>query len=256
MSSRTYDFTLGAAVGAVHRLDVLGSRVRLVSNAAGTSLRIRTNKGDDYTVQEGQGFRMPDGQMVREIFVINTAAVATTGTVFVGDENFEDARVTGNVRIIDQSADKTLSGNQFLGGQSQNPDAANQSVVSIRATGGKRIAVKSMTVISSIAGDFIFNLGSGPGTATPMTAQGYNKLQGGAASSGAVSAGIAAPATVLAAGELPGASVIGARLPVLASTPQTVNLPTPIVLTGTAVLAVLGLVVNRQISAIFDWEEL
>ena len=83
MSSNSYDFTLGAAVGASQLLNVTGSRLSLIS-ASGGMVEVTTDNGKKYKLLEGQGFAFPAGKTFNWVSIRNTQAAANLGTVFIG----------------------------------------------------------------------------------------------------------------------------------------------------------------------------
>ena len=111
MASRIYDFTLAASIGATQRLDVMASRVKILS--CSYPVEVRTDTGDVYSLLSGQGFNLPTGKTFREVVLRNTVAAAQSGTLFIGDESFEDSRITGEVNIIDGERLKVLAGYAF-----------------------------------------------------------------------------------------------------------------------------------------------
>ena len=251
MASRIYDFTLAASVGATQRLDVMASRVKIISSAY--AVEVRTDTGDVYSLLAGQGFSLPAGQTFREVVLRNTVALAQAGVIFIGDETFEDSRVTGDVTVIDNSASKTVAGNQFINSQTAVADVANVSVAAIYAN-GKRVSIKSITVQSTIAGDVVLGTGTSTGTSYAGPGPVRNKSIGAAVSTYQTAAGIQAGATPTAA-EVPGYSGL-IRVFVAANTPFVLPLKEPIVISGTQQLVLNGQVINRIVGFIHEAEEL
>jgi len=101
--SGIYDVTM--APGASTQIPALGSYAKVYS-APGGSVQVKLDGGDGFSLMEGQGVRLPDGQTFRDINVRNTSGVAQTVLLFVGDARFEDTRITGSVRIIDEVTDR------------------------------------------------------------------------------------------------------------------------------------------------------
>ena len=112
--SRQYDFTLGASVGVSQLMHVSGNRVRLVSTPGGP-VRVKLSNGDAYDLEAGQGFRLDPGKGFRELVVSNINGVAQTGSIFIGDDTFEDVRIPGQVQVLDGSAASTASDVEFIG---------------------------------------------------------------------------------------------------------------------------------------------
>jgi hypothetical protein len=91
-----------------------------------------------------------------------TAAVGATGTVQIGHGSIDSSRITGNVKIIDNGAELTMAGKQFLGAAAQAADAAKCSIVGIHAdTVG--FAIRSIVVTSDVSGALTIV----PATGTP-----------------------------------------------------------------------------------------
>ena len=105
--SGTYDFTIAA--GASQRFPVIGNKAKIISASAATPLKIRLDSGDAYSCLEGQGAVLPDGKYFSEVTVSNPGAAAQTGFIFIGDAAFEDTRITGDVRVIDQIASSVIT---------------------------------------------------------------------------------------------------------------------------------------------------
>lgn len=228
------------------------------ANGADESVRVRADGNDLGLFLPGDFCNLPVFATRWEVLPVTGTA---TGTFRLGVGVVGSSRLTGIVKVIDQSFDKTLSGNQFFGGTANSADAVNQSIVSIRLSAagqaaGKRISVKKLILSSPSAGDFMLNGGSNTGTSiSGVVASAFNKLIPGSGPSAILNGNIAAPSIALAAGEMAGAFQLGGRLSVAASTVFIVPFSEPIVITGTGVLAVLGITANRQVNATFEWEE-
>lgn len=252
MASRIYDFTLGASVGATQRLDVMAARVKIISSVY--AVEVRTDTGDVYSLLAGQGFSLPAGQTFREVVLRNTVAIAQAGVVFIGDESFEDSRVTGDVTVIDASASKTNLGKQFFASDANNANAVAYCLICLNANGA-RAAVKRLLIYSSVAGTVTMGSYTSAGTATPLAGSLVNMLFGGAASTVKSGASITAAATPTA-GEVPGYLQF-LRVYVQANQTLEINLQdAPFVISGTVGLAILGQALNRDLGVGFRVEEL
>jgi len=248
--SGTYDVTLNP--GATQPVIASGSYCKVISAPSG-QVQLKTDTGETWTVSEGQGFRLPDGQEFLRVLVKNLASIAQTVLVVIGDSRFEDTRITGTVSIVDQSINKTRSGQQFIGNMSS---AANAGLVSVVGLVPKTVtvAIKRCTVSSATAGLVSLYRGTGQGTANPDYANPIrNKLVGGADPVSRVTTGNTAAALPTGA-EMPGA-VFWMSFYIPANTPIDVPVTTPLVLAGANVLLVSGVVVNRDVLAVFDIEE-
>ncbi len=180
------------------------------------------------------------------------SATAQTVELFLTNTRGGTRRQPGNVRVIDQSADKTAAGAQFIGSASKPAAAAAWGLAGIQAN-TKRVAVKRIVMASDVAGTMGLWLATGAPTVNPSVSAWQNKLTSGAASDAkkvlGESAGV--PTNV----ELPG-NVNFLNAQVSASAPYEVPMTTPIVLMPGQALVVGGWVVNRQVQTIIDFEEL
>lgn len=254
MASNVYDFNLPAAIGGTYILNVMGSQA-LVKSAAGGTVEIVTESGERFVCDEGQGFELPKGQTFRQLRIVNRQAVANAGLIFVGDDNFIDKRITGTVRVVDQAVDKTRIGNQFWGTIGQAANAGAVSIITLQPQAGKALVVKAISIASTTAGNVSIGKATGLGTASPGPAVFTgNKVLGGASSSMKYAVGFAAAATPTA-GEVPGYSLL-TTVPISASSPFELPITTPIYLEFPNSLIVNGLAVNRDIAALFDFEEI
>lgn len=251
MSSRTYDFTLGAAVGAAQRFDVMGSRFRIMD--ADYPLSVKTDAGDQYVIQAGQGFTMPEGKRFREIYIANTVALANGGTLLIGDSQLDDARITGEVYVIDQSYAKTMAGLQYFQGVQQAAVVGQGSLVHMRLGGARKAAVRLITIMSTVAGPIQLGTGVGGGTLVAGGGPANSKLLVGMQSSALVTATPMA-GTAPTVGEVAGAAAI-AQWAVSANVPVPIEFATPLVLTGSVVLWVGSMAMNRDLQVVFDFEE-
>lgn len=251
MSNRQYDFTLSAVLGSSQRIDATGSKLKVLTSPAGP-VGIKIDGGPEIQLMEGQGFNMPPGKTFRDVLVRNLQAVANTGTIFIGEEGFEDSRVTGNVKVIDQAVDKTAGGNQFAGSITKPAVAGAWGLIGVKAN-TKRVAVKRIVVASDTAGTLGLWFATGAPTVNPGGAASWqNKMSNGAASDCQKVTGESAGAPT--AGELPG-GVNWLNIQVSANVPSEIPITTPIVLAAGAVLIVGGWAVNRQLQVVMDLEE-
>lgn len=256
MTNRVYDFTLAAVAGSSQRFDVRGAFIKVLSAPSGR-IAVRIDGGPELMLYEGQGWRMPDGVEFRDVLLRNPQALANAGEIFIGDSRFEDSRISGNVRIIDQSADKTLAGNQFLQSASQAALAGQGSVVYVGANGGggRNVVIKRLSVQSAVAGSVLLVYATSVGTLGAPAQSLASKLLGGAASGSARLAAANVAAATPSVAELPGVTGV-VRIYVPANQSTLLPMDTPIVLSGARVLGISAEALNRDVSAIFDIEEL
>lgn len=252
--SRSYDFSLAAALGAARVIQATGTRCKLI--AASGPVQVRTDGGAVYDLLPGQGFNMPQGEAFREIFLSNGQATVNDGTLFVGDETFIDDRITGDVNVIDNSAAKTLMQTQFTSNPGKVAVAAKYGAVLLRAT-TRRLAIRKMAASSSIAGQLEFFICSGvpdPGTAPSSGAGTLNKSIG--ATAGTAVRWYCEPTLAQAgAADFGGAAQIFAPY-AMANTLVEMPLTTPLVLPLTYFIGVHSRAVNRDINLYLDFEEL
>lgn len=104
MPSRIYDFNLAGAVGATQLLSVTGQKVKLLK--ATGPVRVSTDRGDIYEIAEGQGFTAQRAEGFQNIYVTNMTGSINVGTIFIGDSTFDDSRISGSVRIVDEITDQ------------------------------------------------------------------------------------------------------------------------------------------------------
>lgn len=251
--SGIYDVTL--APGASAQIPASGGYVKVTAAPMG-AVQVKLDGGEGYSLLEGQGIRLPDGKSFRDVQIKNLATLAQTILVFIGDTRFEDTRITGTVRLIDSSADKTQAGKQFLGGTTTAGGAGVWSQVNLNAN-GKTVSVKRIFVVSPTAGEIVYGSITSPGTSTPSTNPALNKLIGSASSTARYGSGTFAAAAPTGA-EAPGFSGNMMRLAIAASTVFVVDLSaSPYVISGTQGMTIFdGNTGNRQIGAFFDIEEL
>lgn len=220
------------------------------ANGADESMRVRADGNDLGLFLPGDYVDLP---MAATRWELTTVTGTATGTVRLGMGEVGSSRLTGNVRVIDQSADKTAAGRQFYSSALYPADAANVSFVGVLPNGAQ-VAVRALVLQSATAGAVRLGRGTAGGTTTATNAAMENKLIGAAASAARKFYGIAATANP-AAGEIAGYSQI-ASFYLSANQPFTVEFKEPLILSGTNVLAINGGVINRDISSVFAIEEI
>ena len=251
--SGIYDFTI--APGAAQRFSVIGNKAKLISTSSAFPIGIRLDGGDKYACLEGQGPSMQAGKEFGDVTLSNSNAVAMSGFLFIGDDRFEDTRITGNVRVIDQGADKTLLGFQFWQQLAISAAVGAGSIIYMTAgTGPKRISIKAMSVQSTIAGAISIGYAMGGGTLIGAGAAMNSKIVnggGGQARVGGANCAAAQPSNA----EVNGFGLVGAAY-VAANTSAQVILTTPMILQGANVIVISAAALNRDVSVLFDFEEL
>lgn len=223
-------------------------------SAAGAdeAIRVRADGNDLGLYYPGDAVELP---MQAQTWEITPVSGITTGVVRLGIGRVASARLVGTVSVIDQSADKTMAGNQFYG-SCQIAATAGGSVAVLQAVGGggKRVIVKRVAVSSATAGAVLIFHGSAMGSLGDANIPIRSKLVNGAVSSSARMLAASIAGTVPSAGEVSGTYGV-ARIYVPANTLTPIPLDTPIVLSGTAVLGVNAETANRDLVVYFDVEE-
>lgn len=246
--------------GTGRQVDAAASFFRYEAGAAGgasEALRVTADGNDLGTYLPGDAVRLP---LVAKRWTFTPASAALVGTIRLGVAAVESARLVGTVNVVDDSATKTLAGRQHFIGVTFLANATLQGVLSLRLgtalqAAGARAAVKRVIITSPTAGDVILGYGTGTGTATVFSNFARNKLLASTASGVEGMTGGAAPGTAITVGELPG--FVGlTRLSLSAGVPFVLEVDEPFVIQGTNLLAVIGLVVNRQLTLSAELEEL
>jgi hypothetical protein len=186
---------------------------------------------------------------------VTNGSTAQTVKLLIASGDAGSNALPGIVRVVDQSAEKTLAQTQFYTYIQRAATAAKVSMAGIIAGAGKSVAIKAMTCRLAAAGQVGFYASTGSPTDTPG---GPSTMLGKLLSSAAVAdarawSGLAAGAAPTV-GELPGRTYRGGvELP--ANTPFTVALTTPFIIgPGLGLFAVGGLV-NTEVGVTFDFEE-
>ena len=187
-----------------------------------------------------------------------TSAAAQSVTLLLTEGRGGSRRQPGNVRVIDNAADKTDAGLQFIGSTTLAAAGAGvYSMVGIKA-GARRVSLRRISVSSSIAGLMQWGHATGdPTTAYNATAGGaFNKRAGQAVSLAQRWTATSASSPV-ALGELPGRQIYSS-INVPANTEAQLIGPgdAPIIIPAGAHFFVHGYVANRDVSAVLDYEEL
>jgi hypothetical protein len=247
-----YNFTTGRLIAA------RGNRFRYAtSNAASLGLSealvLRANGELLGTYYPGDSIMLPQSVDHWDI----SAAGGASGTVQVGHGAIESSRITGNVKIIDNGAELTMAGRQFLAASSQAADAAKCSMVGIRAE-SVAFAIRSIVATSDLSGALSILPASGTPTDTPVNRGGVTPKVWGQVNDARITRWSAlCAATNPTSVELPG-KVLNATttVAVQAGTVREVTLKTPIVVpVGMGLFMVspfvnCGIVVNWEIEVL------
>lgn len=161
-------------------------------------------------------------------------------------------RQPGNVRVIDQGADKTTAGNQFFMTAQAGAAAAKVSLQGVIA-GSKPLFIKRLSIGAQTAQQLVLLTSSGPPTDTLGTSPLANKAFGLPSAMAVKSAGYAT-SNAPTMGELPGNAVLG-RSPVAAAQMVEIPLTTPFRLPPSTCLYVCGSTVNNDVYMAADCEE-
>jgi hypothetical protein len=220
-----------------------------VAVGADEAVRVRADGQDLGTYLPGDSITLPTPSVMWEITPVTATAV---GSVRLGMGEVGSARIAGSVRVIDQGADKTLLGAQYLNSSTVLADAAAMSLAGLRPV-NRTIALKRIAVQSDTAGNVFIARGQS-GTAVISSQKARNKDFSGAASDGDIISAKTATTSPTPT-EIPGWDR-WVRVYAPANTAIEVPMTTPIIMKPGAVLYVSGETLNRQVSAIFDFEEL
>lgn len=248
---QTFTFT-----GTGRQCNALASYFKYESGSAGgadESIRVRADGQDLGEYYPGDSVRLPVNASTWEIAPNNGAC---TGRVRLGVGEVESSRLVGNVKVIDQGADKTRAGKQFWNGYTAPAQAGAVTWAYLCAVSGE-VAVKRLAVASATAGRLDIAIGLNTGT-TYTSGSKFALLNKYILSAGSTVAKIghgysAASAPVIA--EVPGFIGIG-NVYVPANTVTEIPLTTPLILKDGNLLMIGTSVVNRDVQIIADVEEL
>lgn len=259
MASQAYDFAIPAGVNQTRVLQAMGTRCKL-NSCTGTGITVKTDTGKVFKLKPGQGFKADPGKPFRELFLINPDAAQNLGEIFVGDDDFVDDRVTGDVSIVDNAASKTLAGLQFVGSAARGAAGAGVfSLVGLIA-GARRVSIRRITVSSGLAGVVYWGFGSAqPTTGYSNQGSGISKLYaGGITVSNASRWNATAANSPPLAADIPGVQGVGQfMVPANAETVIQDWQQSPLILAAAnSVFWLHSAAANRDISATFDFEEL
>lgn len=157
------NFPLNLAVGAAQPVYQVGNYVYYKSGSAGgadPSIKVKTDLGDEYILQPGQGFRL-DNRVFGNLQITNAGGVNTIiGQVLIADGGFFDNRVTGSVEVIDGGKNRTLAASVFYGYGYSVPVANQYGYVQLYnpAASGKRVVLGQITYAANQAASVIGHL--------------------------------------------------------------------------------------------------
>lgn len=181
------------------------------------------------------------------------SATAQSVTLMVTDSDGGSRRQPGLVRVVDQGAEKTRAGLQFITSLGQAASVGQNAVVALQPN-GRRLIVKKLSLSSTVAGRVQIGKATSLGTASGApVALDCNKLDSGAAPLSRYALGYSAGIGPTGA-EVPGLKYF-ATVHVPASTQQEVPLTTPLVFEGTSALILSAFALNRDVALIVDFEE-
>lgn len=182
-------------------------------------------------------------------FTIKNGATAQIVQLLVCDDGEDGGsrRQPGLVRVVDQSADKTKAGFQFVGSMTNQDVLTKVNIAGIKAT-TKTVIIKRVLLNSPTAGSSQLLILSGDPTinASIVVPMANNKLGTGAA---CLAASVKASSDVM-----PGAKSLGGMY-LVANSPQEFPLTSPIVLPAGYILVANGVTADRAIGLIVDFEE-
>jgi hypothetical protein len=215
------------------------------------TIRVRADNNDLGTYMPGDEVRIPVAATRWEVVPVSPTL---TPIVRLGIGQVSSSRIAGTVRVVDQGADKTRGMQQFITSISSVANAGLLSVVGI-APQTVPIAIKRLALSSATAGFAGVYVATGQGTANPSyPIAPKNKLMGGVGSTARTTTGNCALSQPTA-GEVPGAA-IWFSLYVPANSVVEVPMTTPMVLNPGSAIIAHGGSINRDLIALFDYEEL
>ena len=186
----------------------------------------------------------------------NAAGVAQTVTLLITDGRGGSRRQPGNVRVIDQGADKTKAGTQFYGSASNAAAAGKLSAAGIKAI-GKSCIVKRLAIASDVAQQIEVCFVTSNPTAGNwfLTTAFQNKNLGGSSSAAVKWFQQSAGAVWVPATELPGLTALSAPY-IAANAGREIVITTPIIVPNGKALLVRAIdTVNTRIQIEADFEE-
>ena len=221
------------------------------ANGADESARVKADGND-------LGLFLPGDYVQLPIYATRWEVVPVTGTaigsVRLGTGTVGSSRLTGTVRVVDQSADKTAAGKQFIGSCSSAASIAQGSMCGIRAV-GVPVIVKRVILSSSIAGVVQLWACNGDPTLNPIITAGFGankKLFSANSSSKAIRGNTAGVSPTIA--ELPGSyAIVGVTLS--ANVAAELLLTTPFQMDANIGLVVSSFALNRDVLMVADLEE-
>lgn len=241
------------AAGAVKRFERAGRYVEIIEATGRLNIELTGPNGDlaDDMRQAMSGFYSEE--KFSGMTIENPETFQQTIRLMLSNGRGGSRRQPGTVRVVDQSAEKTLGGQQFYGSVRSNAGAGVVSFVGLHANGAN-VAVRAIVMQSNTAGEVMLGWGTGQGTALASSFTVPNKNIGGATGTVRRCTGNATSAAPSGA-ELPG-YVDNSRFYISANAPFLIEFKEPIIISGTQVMTVNGQVVNRMIDAVWVGEEL
>ncbi len=233
-----------------------GSSIEITDSTYAVSLNLYSDNGSQTNCLQ----KVLSGHYLKArfgAFDIKNGPVAQSITILALDagEDGGSRRQPGNVRVIDQSADKTVAGAQFLGSCTSAAAAGQGSLCGIRTT-TKGANITQVIVSSGTAGVLQLGYCNGDPTLNPIITanMGGNKLASGAVPTAKAVRGNSVGTTPTDA-ELPGFNAfVGFYVP--ANTPYTLDLPVPIQLPAGYGLVLVSTALLRDVALAVDYEEM
>lgn len=252
------EFTL--APGQNRRFERAGTYLEVIDASGRLNIELTGRSGElaDDMRNALSGFY--SGEQFAGFEVANAEAYAQSVILMIANKPGGSRRQPGSVRIIDSSADKTAAGLQYMGQAGRAAAGAGVfSMIGLLA-GARRVAIRRITVSSSIAGPVYFGFGSGiPTTNYSSSGNGISKLYSGAITTAQASRWNATAAnSPPVAADVPGVQGAGQwTIPASLETELLAPAQTPIILgSAGAVFWLHSAIANRDLSANFDFEEL
>lgn len=247
--------TISLAANETKQFRKAGGYLEIIDSAYPIGISFyTTNGGQNNSIKGGVSGLYLDAEY--GAFDITNGAAAQTITLLVCDvnENGGSRRQPGNVRVIDQSADQTQAGSQFIAMNSV-VDAAGGQVCGIWAQ-TKPCIVRSIQYGSNTTGGVALVVGSGRPLTSPTAAPvPVNKLIGGASASSALPVGGKVTGSFpMTATDLAGVQTVGYQA-VQANALYRLELKTPLVIPAGKFFGFATAVANASVYFVAEIEE-
>ena len=239
-------FTIAA--GETKRFERAGRLLEIIDASAALNIELTGPNGEQADDMRGALSGFYSLAPFNGFEVSNPQTYAQAVVLMIADGNGGSRRQPGNVRVIDNSSDKTLAGQQFVGSITCSPPVGKIAVAGIKAI-SKRVAARRIVLSSTLAGS-VSLIGLSGDPTTDALVQGVfanNKLSSGAQST---TFHVRASDNVM-----PGAKALGSVY-IAANVPYEFPISSPVVVEVGYLLVASAGVIDRNIILLCDFEEL